>query len=602
MLNFIFKVTCQRLGRAQKYALNFPYNIQLIERIKNLPYDIRKFDSNTSCWILTTKALYLLIKMYKGSNLIHFDFVGVSGKEIFIEQVKKIDAAEKEKQAKINELEKKKEEWLAFKQELDNNWEQYSEQVHKNLKENVKLHKHQIIASAFTYKVKNILISHEMGLGKSLSSLTYIEMCNFNKVIVITPNNLKFNYYNEINKFTNSKAYIVGWPKKKNKYTIDESKYIIFNYNFFNSSNSKYCIEKFNKLNIGKINALICDEAHALKNNKSNTYINYKKIFTDNIFIDNKPSKVFLSGTPCPSKALEMYNLLHEISPLDFPNRTFFKEYYCGIKYNPEIGGYDENLDEKKLEELYYNIAPFTHRKRKSECLDLPPKNYQNINFEMTDEEYNTYYKIEEGELDELLNKKIIDPLSIMIKLRKYLSMLKVKNITEIIDNILETGEKVVIVDFFKEPLNILKEKYGEIAVLHTGDEKDLEVRNNMVKEFQDPNSKIKIFLGSFETTKEGLTLTASSKLFLLFQPYVPGWFDQISDRIHRISQQFSVNIYSLIFQNSIDEHIFEIIENKRRELSIVMDGESYISKFSNISTHELMKNLINKLREKHKK
>jgi hypothetical protein len=54
---------------------------------------------------------------------------------------------------------------------------------------------------------------------------------------------------NEIEKFTNSKAHIID---KKNKYTIEESKYIIVNYEYFNSSNFNKTKAKFNKLNIGK--------------------------------------------------------------------------------------------------------------------------------------------------------------------------------------------------------------------------------------------------------------------------------------------------------------------------------------------------------------
>ena len=72
----------------------------------------------------------------------------------------------------------------------------------------------QVVASLFINKVRNVLISHEMGLGKTLSSILFVEMNkDFEKVFVITPNSLKFNFYNEIEKFTNSKAHIIGWRK-----------------------------------------------------------------------------------------------------------------------------------------------------------------------------------------------------------------------------------------------------------------------------------------------------------------------------------------------------------------------------------------------------
>ena len=50
------------------------------------------------------------------------------------------------------------------------------------------------------------------------------------------------------------------------------------------------------------------------------------------------------------------------------------------------------------LRELYHKIAPYTHRKRKFEVLkDLPDKINENIMLEMDENEYDTYFKIEES-------------------------------------------------------------------------------------------------------------------------------------------------------------------------------------------------------------
>jgi SWI/SNF-related matrix-associated actin-dependent regulator 1 of chromatin subfamily A len=420
-------------------------------------------------------------------------------------------------------------------------------------------------------------------------------MNGFNKVFVITPNSLKYNYYNEIEKFTNSNAYIIG---KKNKCNIDDAKYIIVNYEYFNSSDFNKVKNKFNKLNIGKIDCLISDECHRLKSSSSNTYKNFKKLFKDDIFKNGKISKVFMSGTPAPSKAAELYTVLHQISPLDFSTKKYFYEYYCGMNYNIDGYGWETNISRTKFEELFNKIAPFTYRKKKSEILkDLPEKTYQKIMLEMTSKEYEIYYDLEEGVANEFINKNLYNPLSIMGKLREYTSYLKVNNVKELIDSILECGEKFVAIDFYKNSLYDLHKQYPNLSALHTGDEKDVE-RAEIVKDFQDENGKIKIFLGSESTTKEGLTLTAASKVGMLTVPWTPGVLDQCTDRLARIGQKNAVNAYIFIYKDTIDEYVFNLIESKRSEISQVIDGEKYESDIN----QNIINDLVKIIKDKHKK
>jgi len=390
---------------------------------------------------------------------------------------------------------------------------------------------------------RSTLISHEMGLGKTLSAILYVELNNFEKVFVITPNSLKFNFYHEVQKFTNSTAHIINW--KKNNCGIEEAKYVIVNYDFFNPKNTKdkKFITKWKKLGIDVVDATICDESQKLKNTKSNTYKNFKATFKKNMFRNEKVSKIFLSGTPAPNRAHELYTVLNQISNVDFATKKHFQEYYCGMTRDEDGWGYRVDTMAQKLEELYHKIAPFTHRKRKAEVLtDMPDKTYQRIILEMTDQEQKTYDEIEAGVANEFVEKPNNNPLTIMIRLRQYLALVKVKHVIELIENVFQTGEKVVVVDYFKDSLYEINKKLGEISALHTGDQ-DVEARSEIVELFQNVNSNIKAFLGSIQTCNYGLTLTAASKLFIMTLPYSVGEYDQVSDRLHRIGQKAMAKI-----------------------------------------------------------
>jgi len=571
------------------------YNEELKDKIKELDASDRKWNPAKVCWDVSVDGLITLIKGFKGSEYIHFDFGSMDSRKVFIDMYKKHEKIEVDKLSLIADLEAKKIIWDKFKIELETTYVNYSEQMHALIKIPIKLYPHQIIAAMFMNETRSALISHEMGLGKTLSSILYVEMNKFKKVIVVTPNSLKFNYYNEVTNFTNSKAYIVNW--KRNTCTIDEAKYIITNYDFFNPSDKTKMLHKWEKLKIGSINAVICDECQKLKNTDTNTYQNYKRIFNEKIFTDNKPSKIYLSGTPAPNRAYELYSVLNQISPLDFATKKHFYEYYCGMTY--EIGGFGWKTDtdgEKRLEELYYKISPYTHRKRKSEVLkDLPDKIYQKTIFELSDAEMKIYEDVEKNVATEIFANPAKNHLTTMLRLRQLTAGFKIKSVTEIVDSILETGEKVIIVDYFKESLHEFKKIYGNIAVLHTGDQ-TVEEREEFKKQFQDPQSDIKIFLATIQTANYGLTLTAASKMIIMSLPYSVGEYDQVADRCHRIGQKDVVNIYPTIVRDSIDEYVYDAIEGKRREITIVMDNEIYESK----ATESVFSDVINRIKNKY--
>lgn len=590
-----FIVHCERIRKRQWYYLRFQYNEGLVGKIKNLPEDTRKWNAGMICWEITTLSLFALIKKYKGSYKIHFDFGNEDSRKIFIEQIKKLEIKEFEKRKFIAELNIKKEHWVKYKKELETTYEQYSERVHKFLKSNISLYPHQIVGSMFLNVVRNALLALGMGSGKTLISITYAEMNGFEKVFVITPNSLKFSYQNEVQKFTNSNTFIIG---KKNNCSIDNAKYIIVNYDYFNSSNFNKVKDKFNKLNIGKIDCLVVDECHRISSTKTNTYKAFKRIFNDNIFRNGKVSKIFMSGTPAKSRAHQLYSVLHQISPTDFPTKNYFNSYYCGMSYNINGFGWETDISATKFEELFNKIAPFTYRKKLEEVIkDLPEKTTQKIILEMTPKEYETYFKIEEGVANEFINKIITHPLAVLGKLREYTSHLKVNSVKELIDSILECGEKFIVVDFFKDSLRELNKLYPQKSALHTGDEKDFE-RADILKDFQDENGKTKLLLGSQSTISEGVTLTAANKIGIITIPWTPSDADQIIYRILRIGQKNAVNAYFFVFKNTIDEYIFDLIESKRAELSQVIDGEKYESDIS----QSIINDLITIIKNKHKK
>lgn len=588
----MFKIFCSKDGRKDKFILSFKYEPILISKIKEIYYKDREFNPKDKTWTLKTYSLYLLMNNFKGRDDIFFEFDSEKNKEYFKKRVKKKIDEIKKLEIRRKELDKKKEYWIKYKEQLKETYKVHEDKLHQNLKEDVKLYPYQSEAVLYSDAVRNLLLALEMGTGKSIISISFSEFNNFNKVFVVTPKSLKFNYYDEVEKFTHSKAHVVGW--RKNPYTLNESKYIIINYDFFRNKNS---IDKFKNLNIDKIDCLILDECHRVKNMSSNTYKNMYDIFNDdNIFTNNKPCKIFMSGTPMTSRAYELYPIMNMLSNIDFPNQKSFYEDYCGMVYNPNsFDRWDYNPDKANFEQLYHKINPYVFRKRKDEVLKfLPGKTYEKIMLELNSKQNKEYYDIiNEVKKDLEGNEVKINPMTAMLKARQYLSIQKVsdENFIEFINLMLENGEKIVIVDYFVEGLKILHEKYKDISVLHYGDVSD-DDRREMVKSFQDNNSNVKIFLSTIQTGKEGLTLTTSSKIIVLTQPYTVGENDQVVDRLDRISQTRKVNVYYPLYFNTFDIKVFHLVENKKKEIKLVLDNEKYETKMNESVIHDLINEL----------
>ena len=86
-----FKVSCYRISRQAKYKIFFDYHIEIVSRIKEINVDLRKWDSVEKCWVMHTRGLYELMKRYRKSDKIIFDFGDVDQRSAFIKQIKKID-------------------------------------------------------------------------------------------------------------------------------------------------------------------------------------------------------------------------------------------------------------------------------------------------------------------------------------------------------------------------------------------------------------------------------------------------------------------------------------------------------------------------------
>ena len=97
--------------------------------------------------------------------------------------------------------------------------------------------------------------------------------------------------------------------------------------------------------------------------------------------------------------------------------------------------------------------------------------------------------------------------------------------------------------------------------------------RDKAVQAFQN-DDKIRLFIGNINAAGVGLTLTAASNVVFIELPWSPAILEQAEDRCHRIWQKDTVNIYDLLGVDTIEEKIAKMLDNKRKILDTVLNGE----------------------------
>ena len=97
------------------------------------------------------------------------------------------------------------------------------------------------------------------------------------------------------------------------------------------------------------------------------------------------------------------------------------------------------------------------------------------------------------------------------------------------------------------------------------------EKRKKMVGQFQ--NDDTTLFLISLKAGGSGLNLTSAQAVI----HYDPWWNmsakNQATDRAHRIGQQETVQVFSLIMKNTIEEKIMELQMQKKNLADTFVEG-----------------------------
>ena len=424
--------------------------------------------------------------------------------------------------------------------------------------------------------IANGVIVHNC--GKSLQALAYIKYKGFKRSLIVCPASVKFSWENEVKKWTNMSSVVID--SKTDLASIDSSVNIwIINYDILK--------KHYPQLSKIKFYNTVSDECVMLKSPKALRTKAFRALASE------IGSVVLLSGTPLLSRPSELYSLLNIIDPARWTNWYEYATKYCNLRQTR--WGMDSS-GVSNAEELHSLIKRYFIRREKKDVLaELPPKIFVDIPVQLdtkTKKEYDSaatdlanYLRDYAGKKNpEIARSMSAEKLTQLNILRKLSAMGKMKAALELIESIVDSGEKVLVFSSFVEPLVLLQSKIKSQSVMITG-KTPVGERGEIVDKFQNDNN-VKVFLGGTKSAGVGITLTAASSVIFLDYSFNPADLLQAQDRAHRIGTKAkSVNVYFLHAKGTIDEDLKEMIHVKQEIFDQIIDG-----KFEKKKSTDIMK------------
>lgn len=438
---------------------------------------------------------------------------------------------------------------------------------------------------AFACEHPATFIGDEMGLGKTIQAVGVINAVSPEKVLIICPATLKLNWKKELERWL-VKPYRIHVLNSGDKFP-QNVEIVVMNYDIA----AKYQTE----LRSVQWDLFVADEAHYMKNPKAKRTIAVLGSGKKNPGV-KAARKILMTGTPITNRPIEIFPLVSFLWPDVFNNFFHFGRRYCAAVSNGY--GWDftgaSNLDE--LQNLLR--ANGMIRRLKADVLkELPPKTRQVVvlpsdsvrglikketeqseRHKQQIQRLSAAVKAAKVQKDETAYKNAISSLrqannvafTEMAAIRRELAMAKIPFVIEYVQNMVEPGEKVVVMAHHREVVDQIQAAFGLAAVKLYGGMSEGEKSANVERFQADPSCQV--FIGSIHAAGVGITLTAAQKMLFAELDWTPANMLQAEDRIHRIGQEGNALIQQMVFDGSLDAKMADTLVRKMEVIERALD------------------------------
>ena len=433
-------------------------------------------------------------------------------------------------------------------------------------------------------------LADDMGLGKTATTLAHLST-RPGPHLVVCPLSVVHNWYAEAARFTPHLQVEIhhGTDRARGEDTAQQltpADIVVTTYGLLSRD-----IDTLAQVQWA---TLVLDEAQAIKNHLTRAAKAVRLVHAD--------QTLALTGTPVENHLGELWSILDAVNPGLYGSHTNFNE-----RYAKPIQRSGDPVATAALQAM---TQPFVLRRTKADKTllpELPDKIEQIAWAPLTREQAAMYQSV----VDQLLAESQLATgmkrrgmvLAALTRLKQICnhpahaagdgSRLagrsgKLARFDELIDDVLETGEQVLVFTQFREMGLLLQRHLAErihlqAPFLHGGLTRS--ARDKMVRDFQSGEAA-PVFLVSLKAGGTGLNLTAASQVIHYDRWWNPAVEDQATDRAWRLGQSKTVLVHKLVCEGTLEERISQLIDDKRQLANSVLGtGEAWLTE---LSTNEL--------------
>jgi SNF2 family DNA or RNA helicase len=500
---------------------------------------------------------------------------------------------------------------------------------------------HQRAGVAFLATAKRALLADEPGLGKTAQAIRALKELNDRgeevfPILIVCPNTLKNNWAREFARWWPdvTTQVIKGSAVQRKKQFEQPAQIFIINWESLRSHSrlSPYgsisltrcracggqdekisenrCEVHLRELNNFKFKAVIADEIHRSKDPKSKQS---RALWSAS---GNAEIRFALTGTPIANNVVDLWSILHWISPKDWPSKTKWIDRMVDVMLNAFGGMMVLGVKPQMQDEFYKSVNPYMRRMLKKVVLpNLPPVLKERRDVEMSTKQKKAYEQMRDLMISELESGDTLAAPSVLtqtIRLLQFASSYATIAVNEttgepravldapsckidaLMDDI-ENGDfgddAVAVSAVSKQLINLLSAELTKKKIAHgliTGDQ-DEDERQKAIDDFQ--SGAIKWILFTAQAGGVGITLTTARRLIMLQRPWSLVDYKQVLDRVHRIGSEIhdSIVITDYVTEGTIEERVIQVLETKADNFEqIVRDKDQLLKLLQDDKTGNL--------------
>ena len=489
---------------------------------------------------------------------------------------------------------------------------------------------HQRAGVAFLSTARRALLADEPGLGKTAQTIRAIKKMSETETVfpalIVCPNTLKKNWKREFAMWlpgVNVQVITGSAAQRRKQFDEDADVYIIN----WESLRTHSRLAPYGSVALArcpecgghdeKVSENRC-EVHIRELNK----IDFKAVVADEIHRSKEPKskqtralwaatgsadiRFALTGTPIANNVLDLWAILHWLSPSEWPSKTRWIDRMVDTMMNAFGGMLVLGVKPHMEQEFYAAIHPRMRRMLKARVLPwLPPVLRERRDIEMSTKQKKAYTQMRDAMIAELEDGGALvapSPLTQTTRLLQFASSYAESSVDELtgemkvilaepsckvdaLMNDISSGDfgddSVAVCAVSRQLIELLSAAMTKAKIPHgliTGAQSEDE-RQQAVDDFQ--SGKIKWILFTAQAGGVGITLTAARRLVMLQRPWSLVDYKQALDRVHRIGSEIhdSVVIMDYVTEGTIEERVIQVLDEKADNFEQIVRDKTQLLK-----------------------